>query len=98
MALVRRLIGWTAGVVGIAALARILAGRRARHGRVAAPSVDDHAEALRLKLDEARASEAVSTTVDEPEPEAPRESIEERRARVHAKAQEAIHAMQEPLE
>ena len=97
MALVRRLIGWTAGVVGIAALARMLARRRARHGRVAGPSVDDHAEALRRKLDEARATE-VSTTAGEPEPEAPRESVEERRARVHAKAQEAIHAMQEPLE
>ena len=98
MALVRRLIGWTAGVVGIAALARLLARRRARRGRVTAPPVDDHAEALRRTLDQARATEAASATPDEPEPEAPREPIEERRARVHAKAQEAIDAMQEPLE
>jgi hypothetical protein len=98
-ALVRRLIGWTAGVVGIAALARTLARRQVRRGHapVAAPPVDDHAEALRRKLDETRATEAASTTAVEPEPERPRESLEERRARVHAKAQEAIDAMKEPL-
>ena len=92
----RRLIGWTAGVVGIAALARMLARRR-RHDAPPPPApapVDDRAEALRRKLDETRA-------VEEPEPEAvaepaaPQESLEERRARVHAKAQEAIEAMQE---
>ena len=99
----RRLIGWTAGVVGIAALARTLARRKVRQSRqpVAAPPVDDHAEALRRKLDETRAADVapVGTTaaVDEPEPDAPRESLEDRRARVHAKAQEAIDAMQEPL-
>jgi len=93
---VRRLIGWTAGVVGIAALARMLARRR-RHEVSPPPpataAVDDRAEALRRKLDETRAA-------DEPEPAAeragaPQESLEERRARVHAKAQEAIDAMQE---
>jgi hypothetical protein len=95
---VRRLIGWTAGVVGIAALARTHARRQVRRGRragAAAPP-DERAEALRRKLDETRAGEPVSV-VDEPEPEAPRVSLEERRARVHAKAQEAIEAMQEPL-
>jgi hypothetical protein len=95
---VRRLIGWTAGVVGIAALARALARRQVRRGRapVAAPPVDDHAEALRRKLDETRAAE-VASTADEPQPELPQESLDERRARVHAKAQEAIDAMKEPL-
>jgi len=101
---VRRLIGWTAGVVGIAALARILARRRPVQPPVAASPVDDHADALRRKLDEARAAEATdaptssATTAAPAEDEAPRESLEDRRARVHAKAQEAIDAMQEPLE
>jgi hypothetical protein len=97
---VRRLIGWTAGVVGIAALARMLARRRVHHAPAGpAPPVDDHADALRRKLDESRATEAAPPSAEEPEPEpeAPQESLEERRARVHAKAQEAIDAMQEPL-
>ena len=97
----RRLIGWTAGVVGIAALARTVARHKVRgaHAPAAAPPVDDQAEALRRKLDETRAAEAAPVSVDKPEPasEAPQESLEERRARVHAKAQEAIDAMQEPL-
>ena len=94
----RRLIGWTAGVVGIAALVRTLARRRVHHAPTArVPPVDDHADALRRKLDETRAAESAPPSVAEPEPEAPQESLEERRARVHAKAQEAIDAMQEPL-
>jgi len=92
---VRRLIGWTAGVIGIAALARALARRQARYERATvAPPVDDRAEALRRKLDETRAAEPVPA-VDVTEPDAPKESLDERRARVHAKAQEAIEAMQE---
>ena len=99
----RRLIGWTAGVVGVAALARMLARRRPAPKPVAAPPADDHAEALRRKLDETRASDAASaptSTADvvDVEDVAPRVSLENRRARVHAKAQEAIDAMQEPLE
>lgn len=99
----RRLIGWTAGVVGVAALARMLARRRPAPKPVAPPPADDHAEALRRKLDETRASDAASAPtstadVEDVEDEAPRESLENRRARVHAKAQEAIDAMQEPLE
>jgi hypothetical protein len=100
---VRRLIGWTAGVVGIAALARALARKRVHEAPTAsAPPVDDHADALRRKLDETRATEPAPPAAEEPqpesEPEAPRESLEERRARVHAKAQEAIDSMQEPLD
>ena len=99
----RRLIGWTAGVVGVAALARKLARPRPAPKPVAAPPADAHAEALRRKLDETRASDAASAPtstadVEDVEDEAPRESLENRRARVHAKAQEAIDAMQEPLE
>ena len=91
----RRLIGWTAGVIGIAALARTLARRQARHERAAvAPPVDDRVEALRRKLDETRAA-APAPAVEVTQPDAPKESLDERRARVHAKAQEAIEAMQE---
>ena len=97
----RRLIGWTAGIVGIAALARLLARRRPRHApsppASAQPPVDDHAEALRRKLDETRAAEEREPTAA-PEPDAPKESLAVRRARVHAKAQKAIEAMhEEPL-
>jgi hypothetical protein len=98
MALVRRLISWTAGVVGIAALARVLARREKRHRREEAsapPPVDDRAEALRRKLDETRATEDAAEAPSVVEK--PREPLEKRRARVHAKAQEAIDAMQEPL-
>jgi hypothetical protein len=93
---VRRLIGWTAGIVGLAALARTLARHRRRPApaSAAAPAVDDRAEALRRKLDETRAvDEAPEAAVAE----GPTETLEERRARVHAKAHEAIEAMQEPL-
>jgi hypothetical protein len=97
-AVVRRLFAWMAGLVGIAALARVLA-RRSRHeasSEAAAPAADP-AEELRRKLSATRA------TPDEPPdsqdiapPAAPDETLEERRSRVHAKAQEAIEAMQDP--
>ena len=88
-----------AGLVGIAALARLLARRRVYHRAPAPrseapPSAADPAEELRRKLSETR------TTTDEPargaEPAPPAETLEERRSRVHAKAQEAIQAMQDP--
>ena len=89
----RRLFGWTAGLVGIAALARLLAARRDRAAPALPPALpaEDPAEELRRKLAESRdadASSAVPTTTSEPV-----ESLEERRARVHAKAQEALEAM-----
>ena len=114
--LVRRLFAWTAGVVGIAALARLLARARRPEPEPWTPAGDERAEALRRKLSETRATvEApapgydatlASATAeahgaereDAPAPGRPSESIEERRARVHAKAQEAIDAMQEALE
>jgi len=95
---VRRLFGWIAGLVGIAALAKWLS---ARNARVTAPPPapppvgDDPAEALRRKLSETRDEGATG----EPEPVGePSETLDERRARIHAKAQEAIQAMQEPPE
>ena len=96
----RRLVGWTAGIVGIAALARLLARRQARAARAPAPAADPATE-LRRKLDASRADTAAAGTPDAPtesvpgdEPAAPVETLDERRARVHAKAQEALEAME----
>lgn len=88
----RRLLGWMAGLVGIAALARLLASRRTRVEAPAQPPFPtaDPADALRRKLAETRerpAPPAVETA-------ATTETIDERRARVHAKAQEALDAME----
>ena len=87
-----------AGLVGIAALARLLAGRKAAPAPPAlpppAPETDPAAE-LRQKLaasrDDGPADETLAGVATG--------SLEERRARVHAKAQEAMDAMdalQEP--
>jgi len=90
---VRRLFGWTAGLVGIAALARLLAARRDRAAPALppAPPAEDPAVELRRKLAESRDADAPSAEATTT-PEAV-ESLEERRARVHAKAQEALEAM-----
>ena len=92
---VKRALASLAGLVGIAALRRRLAQRRhpaepfvepATEPATTAPA-DDPAEELRRKLADAR----------EAEPEADvgpaEETLDERRARVHAKAREAIDAM-----
>jgi hypothetical protein len=100
MASVRRLFGWVAGLVGIAAAARYLA----RRSRAAAPpparpaTGTDPAEALRRKLDETRTEAPAEPPTPDPgaAEETPRETLEERRARVHAKAEAAIAEMQEP--
>ena len=95
-----RLFGWLAGLVGIAALARVLARRRRSHEgpSVAPPVGPDRADELRRKLDETR-EETAASEAPEQEPdaaEAPSQTLDERRSRVHAKAQEAIEAMQDP--
>ena len=107
----RRLIGWTAGLAGIAALAKLLHKRPQPAFPPAPPSgSDDPAEELRRKLAEARASASTTTATvaddppavatdadgDDPEPAGP--TIEERRADVHAQAQAAIDAMRDPSE
>ena len=82
-----------AGLAGIAALARVLSARRAKRearatshpGREADP-----ADALREKLAETRGE----TADDSLHAETP--TLDERRARIHAMAQETIDAMQEP--
>ena len=97
----RRLFGWVAGLVGIAAAARYLARRSRAATPPPAPATTeaDPAEALRRKLDETRTEPEPSAPVP-PDlataQEDPRETLEDRRARVHAKAEAAIAEMQEP--
>lgn len=94
----RRLFGWMAGLASVAALAKLY--HRWRHeGRPAeGPGPEpDPAEELRRKLDEVRATGAPDDgpgpTVAAAEEAASGATIEERRAAIHAKAQEAIDAM-----
>jgi hypothetical protein len=96
---VRRLFGWVAGLVGIAAAARYLARRSRAETPPPAPATTqaDPADALRRKLDEARTEPSVLAPPDSAAAEeAPRETLDERRARVHAKAEAAIAEMKEP--
>lgn len=86
----KRALAWLAGLAGIAALGRLLARpkhRSARWPEPPPPAAAGPAEALKLKLAEQRGAEkAVELSqVDE--------TLEERRARVHAKAREAIEEM-----
>lgn len=86
----KRALAWMAGAVGVAALGRLLARRRASERlpapQPAAADAGDPAEELRRKLAVQRNDE----TVEEPAAE---DSLDTRRLRVHAKAQEAIDAM-----
>ena len=95
----KRALASLAGIIGLAALGRWLAQRRhpapgvadappePRTEPIAAEPADDPAEELRRRLADARGAEPEQEPAGEPE------SIEERRARVHAKAREAIDAM-----
>jgi hypothetical protein len=90
-----------AGLVGIAALARVLARRSA--GSALPPATEpepDLAGELRRKLSETRGAAGAGGPIAPPQslpdaPTEPQESLEERRSRVHAKAQEAIDAMRD---
>ncbi|MCY7303792.1 MAG: hypothetical protein LH654_12330 [Thermoleophilia bacterium] len=95
----KRSLAWLTGIVGIAALGRVLSRRKASHGPDEQPApasevveeivldpAADPAEELRRTLAAARQPEPPA------EPEAV-ETLEERRARVHAKAREAMDAM-----
>jgi len=87
---VKRALAWFAGLVGIAALGRWLSRRRRPAESIAEPPTavaDDPAEELRRKLADARRPQP------EVEPVPLEETLEERRARVHAKARDAIDAM-----
>ena len=90
----RRALTWLAGAVGLAALARHFSRRRAA---TEGPVAEDPAEELRRKLATQRGDEpdgAPHGPVVE-EDEAPPVDLAERRAEVHARAQEAIESMRE---
>lgn len=93
MALVRRLFGWMAGLAGIAALARLLSARQTRR-ELPSPGAGrpDPADALRQKLSASRAEPSASPAAAADA--SPAETLDERRAQIHAKAQEAIESMQ----
>jgi hypothetical protein len=88
---VRKALTWLAGLAGIAALLR-------RHRRQAPPAPanvepqPDPAEELRRKLDEARKPAPAATSAEEESAE----SLDERRARIHERAQDAISLMRSP--
>jgi hypothetical protein len=94
---VKRAFASVAGVIGLAALGRWLAKRRHPVASTAEPidatpaegTADDPAEELRRKLADARVAEPEAAPAAEP----PEETLDERRARVHAKAREAIDSM-----
>jgi hypothetical protein len=101
---VKRALAWFAGLVGIAALGRWLARRRrpaaappaaepAPTTAGAEPEADDPAAELRRKLAAARETGTDEPTAAEPDGEQGGETLEERRARIHAKARAAIDAM-----
>ena len=93
----KRALASVAGLIGLAALGRWLAKRRPPVESPAEPveaapaeaTAADPAEELRRKLADARVTEPDVA----PAPEPPDETLDERRARVHAKAREAIDSM-----
>ena len=89
----KRTFAWLAGIVGIAALGRWLARRGQPPESAAEPTPDaaDPAQELRQRLDEQRQQPEQNEAPKEPA--AVDETLEERRARVHAKAREAIDVM-----
>jgi hypothetical protein len=88
---VRKAWTWLAGGLGLAALARAR-----RRSTLPAGAGADYAEDLRRKLAERRAAETGVAVVEEADAveEAP-EDLDARRARVHARAQEAIDLMRD---
>ena len=90
----KRALAWLAGLVGIAALGRMLAQRRHPAASTWSPAAasSDPAEELRRKLAGERQTAPTSSRAGG-RPRGRPESLEERRARVHAKAREAIDAM-----
>jgi hypothetical protein len=83
-----------AGVLSVAALARLLSRRRHAEPHVPAP---DPADELKAKLAASRAPEPVDApapTQVTPEPEPL--SVDDRRARVHEEGQRAIDEMRGP--
>jgi hypothetical protein len=104
----RNLVRWIAGLAGIAALARLVRARSRTvpalpRGESTTDELggEDPAAELRRKLADARSgapgtTEESAVAVASPEegtPEAPERSLEERRAEIHARAQDAIESM-----
>jgi hypothetical protein len=104
----RNLVRWMAGLAGIAALARLVRARsRTNPALPQGEQVGDELESgdpaaeLRRKLAAARSeapgdteeSAAAVAAPDQLSPEQPEQSLEERRAEIHARAQDAIEAM-----
>lgn len=90
-----------AGLVGLAALARLLAKRSATPPlpEPDTAEAEDPAAALRLRLAAQRAESPLVDEIpstDAADEQREDETLEERRARIHAKAQQAIDAMREP--
>ena len=92
----RRALTWLAGAVGLAALARHFSRRRAA---VEGPVGEDPADELRRKLATQREDEPDAApggpVIEEPDEDVPPVDLAERRAEVHARAQEAIDSMRE---
>ncbi|RDI75906.1 hypothetical protein Gocc_0325 [Gaiella occulta] len=91
---VKRALAWVAGLAGIAALGRLLA-RRGTTSQAPAPAPAeplageddvDPAEVLRRKLAAQRSGPAEGEQA---------ETLDERRARIHARAQETIASMRD---
>jgi hypothetical protein len=92
----RRALAWVTGIVGVAALARLLHHRR--HAvAVAPPETVDPADELRRTLADRREAEAepIDPPTEEEAAAAGKPSLDERRAAVHARAEEAIAQMRE---
>lgn len=90
----RRALAWTAGIVGIAALVRWL--RRRSHDAEAPPvavSHPDPAAELRRTIDESRPAEPAEPTGAPGAEPAPEGSVDDRRAAVHARGEDAIARM-----
>jgi hypothetical protein len=88
---VRRLSRWTLAVVSALAVWRLWTRRRRARDEPAVVEPDP-ADELRRKLAETREETPAAAPVDDAEAA---ESLQERRARVHAKAQQATDAMRE---
>ena len=88
----RRLVRWTIITLGVAALVRWLK----RRGQEPAPALpaEDPADELRRKLAESRADDEPAAAVVEP----PSETVDDRRAEVHAKGHSALSEMAPPDE
>jgi hypothetical protein len=92
----RRAFAWMTGLVGVAALARLL--RRRQVEKPAETSIEDPAAELRETLARSRSPETPTDAPSREPEEPPATSLEERRARVHARAQEAIESMRQAPE